>query len=92
MSSPDATYSSGVINPFGDLTPIVSAHMGQKWVLAANPNQIDTVEVAFLNGQDTPTLYSNDNVGDILGRTYVGYIDIGAAALEYRGMQYNAGT
>jgi len=91
-SSPDATYSSGVVNPFGDLTPIVSAHMGQKWVLAANPNQIDTVEVAFLNGKDTPTLYSTDNDGDILGRSYVGYIDIGAAALEFRGLQYNAGT
>lgn len=91
-SSPDATYNAGVVNPFGDLTPIVSAHMGQKWVLSANPNQIDTVEVAFLNGKDTPTLYQNENVGDILGRTFVGYIDIGAAALEFRGLQYNAGT
>jgi len=91
-SNSDATLNSGVINPFGDLTPIVSAHMGQKWVLSANPNQIDTVEVAFLNGKDTPTLYQNENVGDILGRTFVGYIDIGAAALEFRGLQYNAGT
>jgi hypothetical protein len=92
MGLPTATYSSAVVNPYSDLTPIVSAHMGQKWVLCADPMQIDTVEVAFLNGVETPTLYQKDNDDDILGRSYIGFIDIAAKAIEWRGMFLNAGA
>lgn len=80
-------------NPFAFLKPIVSPHISaKKWFLICNPMAMDTVEVAFLDGRDTPTLYQRENDGDILGRTFVGYLDIGAKALEYRGMHYNAGS
>lgn len=92
-STTDTTLTGNAdFNPFRGLTPIVSGHVpGKKWFASANPNQIDTVEVAFLDGRDTPTVYQVENSGDILGRTYVGYIDLAAKALEWRSMYYNAG-
>ena len=88
----DATYNVD-FNPFkGQLVSITSGHITtKKWFLIADPSEIDTVEVAFLDGRDTPTLYQVDNQGDILGRAFVGYIDYAAKALEWRGMYYNPG-
>lgn len=93
-STTDTTLTGNAnYNPFNELRAVASAHIpGNKWYMIANPNQIDTVEMAFLNGKDTPTLYQVDNDGDILGRKFVGYIDIGAKALDFRGMFYNAGA
>jgi hypothetical protein len=73
------------------LVPVISGHIpGKKWFLVAD--NIDTVEVAFLNGKDTPTIESIDNDGSILGRTYLAYIDYAAKALDYRGMFCNPGV
>lgn len=88
----DATYNVD-FNPFrGQLVAVVSGHITtKKWFMAADPNEIDTVELAFLDGRDAPTLYQAENQGDILGRTFVGYIDYVAKALEWRSMYYNPG-
>ena len=93
-STNDTTLTSNAnYNPFNDLTAIASAHItGNKWFMIGDPSQIDTVEVAFLNGRDVPTLDRIDNEGDILASKFRGYIDLGAKALEYRGMYYNAGA
>ena len=72
--------------------PVISGHIStKKWFLIGDPNEIDTVEVAFLDGKETPTLYAVENDGDILGRSFVGYIDYVAKALEWRSMFYNPG-
>lgn len=88
----DATYNVD-FNPFrGQLVAVVSGHITtKKWFMAADPNEIDTVELAFLDGRDAPTLYQAENQGDILGRSFVGYIDYVAKALEWRSMYYNPG-
>lgn len=88
----DATYNVD-FNPFrGQLVAVVSGHITtKKWFMAADPNEIDTVELAFLDGRDAPTLYQAENQGDILGRAFVGYIDYVAKALEWRSMYYNPG-
>ena len=93
-STTDATAASNAdFNPFKNmgLVPVISGHIpGKKWFLVAD--NIDTVEVAFLNGKDTPTIEAIDNDGSILGRTYLAYIDYAAKALDYRGMFYNPGV
>ena len=93
-STTDAAASSNAdFNPYRNmgLVPVISGHIsGKKWFLVAD--NIDTVEVAFLNGKDTPTIEAIDNDGSILGRTYLAYIDYAAKALDYRGMFYNPGA
>lgn len=93
-STTDATASSNAdFNPYRNmgLVPVISGHIpGKKWFLVAD--NTDTVEVAFLNGKDTPTIEAIDNDGSILGRTYLAYIDYAAKALDYRGMFYNPGA
>lgn len=93
-STTDATASSNAdFNPYRNmgLVPVISGHIpGKKWFLVAD--NIDTVEVAFLNGKDTPTIEAIDNDGSVLGRTYLAYIDYAAKALDYRGMFCNPGA
>lgn len=93
-STTDATASSNAdFNPYKNmgLVPVISGHIpGKKWFLVAD--NIDTVEVAFLNGKDTPTIEAIDNDGSVLGRTYLAYIDYAAKALDYRGMFCNPGA
>lgn len=54
--------------------------------LVADPASCDTIEVAFLNGNENPTIETIDNDKDILGRSWRTYIDIGAKAMDFRGM------
>ena len=59
------------------------------WYVIADPNTIDTVEVAFLNGKRTPTVERFGSTPDTMGVIYRVYIDAGAKALDFRGMQQN---
>jgi len=92
----DPALASGVAyNPFTELTPIVDATLDESsltsWFLAADPGQIDTVEVAFLNGQRTP--YQEQRIGfDVDGLEMKVRIDVGCKALDYRGVYKNAGA
>ena len=94
-SMQDTTSNSnanGNSNAFSDLIAVATPHIGNSWYLAADPNTADTVEVAFLDGKETPTIYSVANDGDILGQTFVAYFDVGAAAIGYQGLFKNAGV
>lgn len=93
-STVDTTLTGNAnFNPFAGYEPVISPHVsGKKWFMLCDQNEIDTVEVSFLDGRDTPTLYQVDNQNDILGRSFVGYIDYKAKALEWRSMYYNAGS
>ena len=79
-------------NAFSDLVAVATPHISTAWYLIADPATADTVEVAFLDGKETPTIYTVSNDGDILGQTFVAYFDVGAAAIGYQGMFKNAGT
>ena len=87
-----AGTAGSMASPFSDIVPIVTPHISNAFYLVADPNMADTVEVAFLDGRESPTVYSVDNDGDILGRTFVGYFDVGAAATDYRGMHKHNGA
>ncbi|MGI5839292.1 MAG: prohead protease/major capsid protein fusion protein [bacterium] len=89
----------GNINPFaGKLIPISDAELDAltgpapfPWFLAADPADIDTIEVTYLNGDDMPKLESQ--VGfDFLGIKWRIYIDYGVTVLDYRGLYMNTGA
>lgn len=88
-------YNSGVLNLYGPngsrpLTAVVDACLSSSesatmWYLAAEPNQIDTVEVCFLQGEETPFLdredgFSVDAIRYKIRQTF------GAKAVDYRGL------
>lgn len=55
------------------------------WYLLADPNILPTMEVAFLNGQETPTVEQADADFNTLGIQFRGYLDFGVAMLDHRG-------
>ncbi len=61
------------------------------YYVAANPADIDTIEVTYLNGDDMPKLESRLGF-DFLGIEYRIYIDYGVTILDYRGLGMNAGA
>jgi hypothetical protein len=87
--------SSGVINPFyKKLEPVVEASLDQTdaatWYLAADPRQIDTVEICFLGGRREPYLESKQG-WNVDGVEYKVRIEFGAKAIDWRGLYCNDG-
>lgn len=72
-----------VVEPVLDLTSEIA------WYVAAG--NVDTVEVGFLNGQQSPYLESRQG-WSVDGVEYKVRIDCGAKALDHRGLLYNAGA
>jgi len=62
-----------------------------KWYMAANPNQVDTVGVGFLDGQQSPFL-ETQNGWSVDGVAFKVRIDAAAAPLDYRGLYHNDGN
>lgn len=94
VADPDAKHS-GVINPVqGIVTPIFDAELdkysAKAFYTAADPNDVDTIEVGYYNGKEEPTLESK-NSWDILGIDYRMFHDWYVALLDYRGLAANFG-
>jgi hypothetical protein len=97
----DATYhypnaAQETANPFQNrLMVIADARLDEvsstAWYVVADGNQFDTVEVAFLNGQQTPYLEAKDG-WNVDGVEYKVRIDAAAVPLDFRTMYYNAGA
>jgi len=93
---PDATGNTRSPNPFHNTFEVVSdvrldADSATKWYGAANPNLFDTIEVAFLDGNQEPFLESKDG-WSVDGVEFKARIDCAAAAMDFRGLQRNAGA
>lgn len=59
------------------------------WYLTGDPATSDTVEVAFLNGVQTPTVRTFANIMGVLGIAIDAFIDFGVKALDHRTVQKN---
>lgn len=91
-----AASQSGVANIFrGSLIPVIEPRLDADsttaWYLFASPSRIDTAEVTFLQGQETPV------TGDFVNeRTWSREISIvqtfAAKAIDHRGVQKHAGA
>lgn len=57
------------------------------WYLLADPSDLAVLEIAYLNGQQTPTVefFGLDADPNVLGVTWRVYWDFGVALAEYRG-------
>jgi hypothetical protein len=62
------------------------------YYLLADPNDLPAIEVAFLNGRDTPIVESADADFNTLGVQFRGYHDFGVSLQEYRAGVLMAGV
>ena len=88
--------NAGIANPFQNLVsltvePLLDASSATAWYLVADQNQIDGVEVAFLDGQQSPYLEEREGF-EVDGRQYKVRIVFGCKALDWRGLYMNAGA
>ena len=87
--------NAGAVNVLQDIVtmvtdPLLDVANPAAWYLAADPSITDTIEVAFLNGQDTP--YIEQQMGfQVDGFTYKIRIEYGVKALDWRGLYLNPG-
>ena len=61
------------------------------WYLVADPNDLAVIEVAFLNGQDAPTIEQAQVDFNLLGIQMRGFHDFGVAKQDARGAVKMAG-
>lgn len=83
-------------NPHVNLyRPVMSRYLGAAigpnslgsdtaWYLLGAPGTVSYAEIVFLNGQQTPTIQSNDLLGNSLGIYHRAFFDFGVALTEYR--------
>jgi hypothetical protein len=90
--------NEGVINIYGVngvrplqvvVEPILHAASTTNWYLAANTNQVDTVELAFLSGEESPVLTSEQDF-DTDCYKYNVRQTFGVAAIDWRGLFRNS--
>lgn len=95
-----AVGTSGTANIYGPggqrpLTAVVEPQLdgnsATAWYLAADPSQIDTVELSFLQGEESPVL---ENEWDFSKDVYRYKIrqTFGVKAIDHRGLYKNPGT
>ncbi|MCB2106361.1 MAG: peptidase U35 [Rhodobacteraceae bacterium] len=81
------------VNPFaGSMTQITEARLtGNAWYLFADPATIDTIEYAYLEGEEG--LFTEQRLGfEIDGVEVKGRLDFAAKAIDWRGMYKNPGV
>jgi len=62
------------------------------WYLLADPQDVPVIEIAFLNGVETPTVENAEADFGMLGVAMRAYLDWGVAFQEYRGGVRSAGS
>lgn len=96
QSAADPTApNAGAVNVLQDIVtlvtdPLLDVANNSAWYLAADPAITDTIEVAFLNGQDTPYIEQQSGF-NVDGFTYKIRIEYGVKALDWRGLYMNPG-
>jgi len=61
-----------------------TGYSSKAWYLLADPNDLPVIEVAFLNGQESPTIETAEADFSVLGVQLRGYHDFGAALQDPR--------
>jgi hypothetical protein len=62
----------------------LTGYSAKAWYLLADPEDLPVIEVAFLNGQQTPTVERADADFNVLGIQFRGYFDFGVALQDWR--------
>jgi len=69
----------------------LSSDSATAWYLAADPRQVETIEVAYLNGNQSPTLEQRDG-WNVDGVEFKVRLDAGVSTHDHRGLYKNAGV
>ena len=93
---PQDGMSQGVVNPWANrLIPVadprLSAMSTTAWYMVADPNQIDTIEMAFMDGQETPTIEEAEDY-DTASFRYKCRTFAGVGVIDWRGFVKNPGA
>ncbi len=85
--------TQGGFNVFGDEYELLVSSLvaAGSYYLIANPNQIENVEYAYLEGARGVQIESEQTF-DVLGVKIRAYLDFAAKAINWRSMAYNAGS
>jgi hypothetical protein len=96
------TAAAGSTNPWAGMFRVVTSpylqnanytgYSAAAWYLLADAADLPVIEIAFLNGQEAPTVETADADFGMLGIAFRGYHDFGAALQEYRGGVRSAGS
>lgn len=89
----DPARSNDTVNPFsGRFTIVVDAALTDPhaWYLASRPTDVQTIEVTYLNGIETPRLETQTGF-KVDGIEYKVAIDCNATAIDFRGLYKNPG-
>jgi len=62
-----------------------AGNSAKAWYLLSEPNDLPVIEVAFLNGQESPTIETAEADFNVLGVQMRGYHDFGVALQDHRG-------
>jgi len=90
-------------NPYkGKYQPLVVPHLGNTsvhanasdtaWYLFGNPADVAAFGIAYLNGQEQPTVESKEADFDTLGIQFRGFIDIGVSQVDGKGAVMSKGA
>jgi hypothetical protein len=77
------------LNPV--VEPRLDAASSTAWYLAAKPTMIDTIEFCYLEGQDGVYIETRQGF-DVDGFEIKARLDFASAAIDFRGLQKNAGV
>ena len=81
-------------NPYkGKYQPLVVPHLSDDdvWYLLGSPADVAAFGIAFLSGQDSPTVETSDADFNVLGIQFRGYLDFGACQIDPKGGVMSAG-
>jgi ATP-dependent protease ClpP protease subunit len=86
----DPSKTQRVPNPARNTATVISearlsASSASNWYMAADPNAVDTIEVAYLNGVDTPTLEQREG-WNVDGVEFKVRLDAGVKPFDFRGL------
>lgn len=94
IADPNGTHS-GVVNVNNDLVPVIEplldANSTTAWYLFASPQRVETAEVTFLQGQETPRVRTIMDPKR-LSQEHIILQTFGGKALDHRGVQKHAGA
>ena len=90
--SPTRTPASSGSRSAGTLSNTqFTGNSDKAWYLLADPNDLPVIEVAFLNGQESPTIETAEADFHVLGVQMRGYHDFGVGLQDPRGGVKNKG-
>jgi len=93
---PDAASGSQLVNTVQGRMQVVSearlsAFNANGWFVLGSPSQHPTIEVGFVDGQETPMVQQEDD-WNTRGVKFAVWHDFDVKAMDYRGMYYNDGV